>query len=405
MVRRLASIAVVFLAAALAACSGGGDETSTTPAPTTTAATTTRGPTTTTTAPVRTVRVEGDVDEDLAEALAGVLSWRLDQRNPDPAMPEAMGAPLLEMDLDVGETVEVTSSKASLETGDVAIVRTASGDVFAAADEGQGWQIVGAGPADGGGWFGGEPRRILVIGSDARPGQTQERYRADSIHVLTARASDGDGTILGFPRDTWIATEYGTMKLSSVMAGRGPAAITDVMREEYDLPLEGYVVTGFAGFEELMWDLGDLPIDLPRGVPNQEFWSGFSAGEQTMSPPRVLQYARTRKGVPGGDLGRSANQGLVILAMLRLIQDRDVLAAPFFLDVLERHTWTDLPPSALIQLAATAFRMDADAIDNQVMPGTIGTAGGGSVVFLNDGYEDILADLVDDGILEDTSDG
>lgn len=395
---------MVILALALAACSGA-EDTTTTAAPPTTAATTTKGPTTTT-APVQTVAVEGDVDAALGEALAGVLSWRMDQRNPDPAMPEAMAAPLLEMDLSLDDTIQVTSSMATLETGMVAIVVSAAGDVFAAAAEGQGWQIVGAGPAGGGGWFGGEPRQILVIGSDARPGQTQERYRADSLHVLTARASDGDGTILGFPRDIWIATEYGTMKISSVMAGRGPEAMTDVMREVYGLPLEGYVVTGFAGFEELMWDLGDLPIDLPRGVPSQEFWSGFNAGEQTMSPPRVLQYARTRKGVPGGDLGRSGNQGLVILAMLRLLQDRDVLAAPFFLDVLERHTWTDLPPSTLIQLAATAFRMDADAIDNQVMPGRIGTAGGGSVVFLNDGYEDILADLVDDGLLEEgESDG
>jgi polyisoprenyl-teichoic acid--peptidoglycan teichoic acid transferase len=391
----------VSLAVALAGCSGGGNDTTT--APTTTSATTTQEPTTSTTPPLQTVGVSGDVDGELGETLAGVLSWRLDQRNPDPAMPKAMAEPLLEMDLTIEDAIEVTSSTAALENGEVAIVRTASGDVFAAADDGQGWQIVGAGPASGGGWFGDEPRRVLVIGSDARPGQTQERYRADSIHVLTARASDGEGTILGFPRDTWIATEYGTMKLSSVMAGRGPEAITDVMRNEYNLPLEGYVVTGFAGFEELMWDLGELPIDLPRGVPNQAFWSGFSAGEQTMSPPRVLQYARTRKGVPGGDLGRSANQGLVMLAILRLIQDRDVLAAPFFLDVLERHTWTDLPPSTLIQLAATAFRMDADAIDNEVMPGTIGTAGGGSVVFLDDGYEAILADLVDDGILGEGS--
>jgi polyisoprenyl-teichoic acid--peptidoglycan teichoic acid transferase len=189
------------------------------------------------------------------------------------------------------------------------------------------------------------------------------------------------------------------------MSGRGPEAITDVMREEYGLPLEGYVVTGFQGFEELLWDLGDLPIDVPRGVPNQDFWPGFSAGEQTMSPPRVLEYARTRHGVPGGDLGRSANQGLVMLAMLRLIQTKDVLSAPFFLDVLERHAWTDLSPSSLIQLAATAFRLDADAIDNQVVPGRIGTAGGGSVVFLGEGYEDVLNDLIDDGVLEGEGSG
>jgi LCP family protein required for cell wall assembly len=315
-------------------------------------------------------------------------------------MAEGLAAPMLEMDLDVSETIEMTARVAKLETGSVAIAVASSGDTYAAADEGSGWQIVGAAPAAGGGWFGDEPRLVLVIGSDARPGQVQQRFRADSIHLLTARASDGRATILGFPRDSWVDTPFGTMKLSSVMASRGPEVITDVMRDEWDLPIEGYVVTGFAGFEELMYDLGSLPIDLPRSVPNQEFYRGFPSGPQTISPPRLLEYVRTRKGVPGGDFGRSANQGLVMVAMLQLIRTNDVLSAPLFLKILENHTWTDLSPTDLIQLAATAFGLDAEKINNTVVPGTIGQAGGGSVVFLGDDADAMIADLVDDGLLE-----
>jgi LCP family protein required for cell wall assembly len=394
-------LAVVALIAS--ACTANPPESTTTTATTTTLPSTTQAPTTTTTLPIETVVVDGDVPAELAKALAAVMSWRVDQRNPEPAMPDAMAAPLLEMNLDIPKAVTVTARVAKLETGSVGIAVTAAGDVYAAADEGSGWEIVGASPAAGGGWFGGEPRIVLALGSDARPGQLQPRFRADSIHLLTARASDGDGTILGFPRDSWIPTPYGTMKLSSVMAGRGPEAITDVMREEFDVPIEGYVVTGFKGFEQLMWDLGNLPIDLPRSIPNQEFYPGFRSGEQTLSPPRVLEYARTRKGVPGGDFGRSANHGVVMLAMLRLIQTNDVLAAPGFLAILGRHAWTDLTPTSQIQLAATAFLLDLDAIENTVVPGRVGTAGGGSVVFLSDDVNDIVADLADDGLLTPAS--
>jgi LCP family protein required for cell wall assembly len=394
-------LAVVALIAS--ACTANPPESTTTTATTTTLPSTTQAPTTTTTLPIETVVVDGDVPAELAKALAAVMSWRVDQRNPEPAMPDAMAAPLLEMNLDLPKAVTVTARVAKLETGSVGIAVTAAGDVYAAADEGSGWEIVGASPAAGGGWFGGEPRIVLVLGSDARPGQLQPRFRADSIHLLTARASDGDGTILGFPRDSWIPTPFGTMKLSSVMAGRGPEVITDVMREEFEVPIEGYVVTGFKGFEQLMWDLGNLPIDLPRSVPNQEFYPGFRSGEQTLSPPRVLEYARTRKGVPGGDFGRSANHGVVMLAMLRLIQTNDVLAAPGFLAILGRHAWTDLTPISQIQLAATAFLLDLDAIENTVVPGRVGTAGGGSVVFLSDDVNDIVADLADDGLLTPAS--
>ncbi len=388
-----------------AACTGA-EEAATSTTPTTTQATTTQAPTTTststtTTQPLRTVAVSGEVPDDLAAALGAVLSWKVDQRNSDPPMPEAFADPLLVLDLDVPEEVDVIAAIAELEAGSVAIAVSTAGDVYAAADQGGGWQIVGAAPAEGGGWFGDEPRRVLVLGSDARPGQNQQRYRADSVHLLTARAGDRTGTILGFPRDSYVASPYGSMKLSSVMAGRGPEAITDVVGEEFDIPIEGYVVTGFVGFEGLMRALGNLPIDIPRAIPAQEWWPGFRAGEQTLSPQRALEYSRTRKGVPGGDLTRSFNQGVVMLAMLRLMQTNDILAAPMFLAILDDHTWTDLTPTALIQLAATAFVLDPGVIENVVLPGTLGTAGGGSVVFIGEAAREMIADVVDDGLLSD----
>ena len=397
-------IVVVLVAVSIlgAGCSNGEVAETTTTTTTSTTLPPTTAPTTTTTLPIQSVTVTGDVPEDLATTLAGVLSWRVDQRNPDPAMPQGLGTPLLEMDLDLAESVEVTARVAKLEGGSVALAVSSAGDVYAAADEGSGWQIVGAAPAGpGGGWFGGEPRMVLVIGSDARPGQLQQRFRADSLHLLTARASDGLGTILGFPRDSWVESPFGSMKLSSVMASRGPEVITDVMREEFGIPFEGYVVTGFAGFEQLMYDLGNLPIDVPRSIPNQEFYPGFPKGEQTLTPPRVLLYARTRNGVPGGDLGRTVNQGVVILAILRLIQGNDVLSAPMFVNILQRHTWTDLPPSSLIQLAATAFLLDPDKINNVGVPGNLGKAGGGSVVFLGEDADAVIADAIDDGLITD----
>ncbi len=396
-------LALAVVAALLSGCATA-DQSTTTTAPLTTSSapstTTTTQPTTTTEPPIERVLVYGDAPLDLLVALGSTLSWWTDQRNPKPPMAPGLADRLLEMDLDAPDGLTVTARHADLETGPVAIITSENGDVFAAADDGGGWRLVGAAPAAGGAWFGEEGRPILVIGSDARPGQSQTRYRADSVHLLTARASAGDGAIVGIPRDSYFSTPYGSMKLSSVMAGRGPAVITDAVRDHWDIDVEGYVVTGFQGFERLMGELGNLPIVLPRSIPAQPWWPAFGAGSQTLSPQRVLEYSRTRKGVPGGDFTRSANQGVVMLAMLRLIQKQDIMSAPAFLQILDRHTWTDLPPSRLIQLAATAFFLDPDAVDNLALPGRIGTAGGGSVVFLDDAADAVIADLVDDGVLE-----
>lgn len=175
--------------------------------------------------------------------------------------------------------------------------------------------------------------------------------------------------------------------------------MVDKVVSTWDQPVEGYVVTGFKGFEDLMRSIGNLPIDLPRAIPTQAWWDGFRAGEQTLTPQRTLEYSRTRKNIAGGDLTRSANQGLVMLAVLRVLQMNDIVDAPEIVSVLLDHTWTSLTPSDLIQLAATVHTLDPEEIENVVLPGTLGRAGAASVVRLTPEADVILADLADDGLL------
>ena len=383
------------------------DPQTTTPATTTSTTTTlppssttsTSSSTTTTTEPIVRVTVDGDLPHGLLASVASLLSSQLDDRNDPPEIPQGLASHLAEHPIEPASEVAVTGTTAEVDGGQVGVVVTEAGDILLAADEGSGWQIVGADPANDAPWFGDEPRLVMVIGSDARVGQDQQTHRADSIHLLTANPSEGTGTILGFPRDSWISTRYGSMKFTSLMAGRGPQEMVDQVIQAWNLPVEGYVVTGFKGFENLMVRIGPLPIDLPRAIPNQEWWSGWSAGEQTLSPQRTLEYSRTRKRVPGGDLTRSANQGLVMLAVLRLLQMNDIADTPEIVKLLLEHTWTSLTPTDLVQLGATLHTLDIDAINNVVLPGNLGRAGPASVVYLTPEADEMLADLGDDGLL------
>lgn len=367
--------------------------------------TTTVPPSTTTSSPTTTiepivgVQVEGEIPDDLRAVVASFLSWQVDDRNELPDMPDGLEAHVTDHPITTTDDVEVLGTTAEVEGGAVGVVVTDRGDVILAADEGSGWRIVGAHPAGSAPWYGEEPRLVMVIGSDARVGTDQQTHRADSIHLLTVNPSEGTGTILGFPRDSWVSTEHGTMKFSSLMSGRGPQVMVDHVVGTWDLPIEGYVVTGFEGFEDLMNQVGYLPIDLPRAIPNQAWWDGWPAGEQTLSPQRALEYSRTRKGIPGGDLTRSANQGVVMLAVLQLLQMNDIVDTPEIVSLLLDHTWTSLSPTDLIQLGAAVHTLNPDTINNVVIPGTPGWAGRASVVRLAPEAEEILADLGDDGLL------
>src|SRR5207237_7011461 len=56
---------------------------------------------------------------------------------------------------------------------------------------------------------------VLAIGSDARPGQDMRRTNGDSIHLVGVDPQTGTGTILGFPRDSWVAIPgHGTGKIN-----------------------------------------------------------------------------------------------------------------------------------------------------------------------------------------------
>jgi LCP family protein required for cell wall assembly len=396
-----------FITAALitAACSSTSvpeAETTTPPPPAASTTLPAASPTTTpaeTTVPDTAVVVTGDLPDDLLTAIAGVLSWMSDDTEARPDLPEGLVTALEAHPIATTPEMVVEGSTATIEGGRIGVVTTEDGDVLLAADEGDGWMIVGADPVDGPAWYGDEPRMVMVIGSDARPGENQQRLRADSIHLLTANPSDGSGTILGFPRDSYVSTPFGKMKFSSLMAGRGPEVMVDQVVDTWDLPVEGYVVTGFEGFESMMGAIGSLPIDLPRAIPEQKYWPGFRAGRQTLTPQRTLEYARTRKKIPGGDFGRSENQGFVMLAVLDVLQMNDITDTPEIVGVLLDHTWTDLTPTDLIQLAATVHTLDPDRIENVVLPGKLGMESGASIVRLTPEADRMLADLSDDGLL------
>ncbi|MBT8212823.1 MAG: LCP family protein [Acidimicrobiia bacterium] len=397
------TLLVTGIAVAIASCSGAAtpDTTTTTVAPTTTT-TTTSTTTTTTTTPIATATVVG-IAPDLGSVIGALYSWAIDPRNESPSGPEGLLRHLETIappSRDVAITAESTT--AELPDGSSVGIVTAGDDlVLVSTLPGGSWEVVGARLSSLGAapWYGEAPRFLLVLGSDARPGENQQRLRADSVHVVAVAGNEG--SIVGFPRDSWVEGPDGNSKLTNVMAGRGPEVMLDTMRTASGLPLEGYIVTGFAGFTALVDDFGGITIDLPSrvrtGVPS---WPDFLAGIQDLDGERALQLAVIRKTLAGGDFGRSFNHGLIMGAALLQVQAMDVSDVPGMLALLLEHTWTDLSAADLLTLATAAYELDPSLLTNMVLPGTVGTAGAASVVFLGDDAAAVLADL-EDGVLDE----
>lgn len=388
----------------------GSDPTTTTT--TTTASTTTTVPATTTTTRPATggttavaVGYAGvPLDEAPAlETMAQRLSrWLGDRSQAPPTMRTGLRNHLDALPAQRLPLAGARASTARLDDGTRLAVVEIGNDVIGAVDEGSGWVVVGAHLPSLGSrpWFGDGTRMVLVLGSDARPGQDQTRMRADSIHIVTTNLGQRRGAVVGFPRDSWVATDYGRNdKLTHTMAGRGPDSVVAAIDQLASLPIDGWVVTGFEGFQALIDQFGGVRVDIPFAMADEKSKAYFEAGRQLLDGAGALAFSRNRH-LSGGDFTRSFHQGVVTLAALSAVQDRGPLTLPRLVKLLERHTWTNLEPEELFTMALASYLINPDDVDNVVLPGRVGMAGAASVVFLESGARAVLDDLRPDGVLD-----
>ncbi|MCU0281881.1 MAG: LCP family protein, partial [Acidimicrobiia bacterium] len=298
---------------------GGELPTTTTAAAASTAATTTTGPATTavttttaatTTLPPAAVTLDLPGNAPLEQAARTFYAWLGDRAGVVPP-PMAAGLAAFLGPVTVTEDLVLTgeSAAATLAGGAAVAVVTAGEDVLLAVDEGSGWQIVGAKLPSLGleAWYGEAVRFVMVIGTDARPGQNEPYYRGDSLHLLASNIGAGSGSIVGFPRDSWVAAPYGNDKLTHVNARAGSAAVVQIARDLTGLPIEGYLVTGFRSFRRLVDTFGGVEVEVPFAMNDPKSSAFLSAGLQLLLGQDALAFSRNRS-ISGSDFTRSYHQ-------------------------------------------------------------------------------------------------
>jgi len=252
---------------------------------------------------------------------------------------------------------------------------------------------------------GSEPILILVIGSDARPGEDVAAARADSIHILALNPAKGRATIVGFPRDAYVAIPgYGSNKINAAMVNGGPELAVATVEELTGLQMDYWALTWFEGFEAMIDDVGGLAIDVPFDVYDRYAHAQIDAGPQVLTGKAALAFARARHALPAGDFGRSENQGRLMVAALSQFREefeRDPGRLLTWIGAGLRNAQTSLGLDELLSLAFTGTTINQRKVVNVVLPGFTGMAGGTSVVNLD---QTVLAaisgDLADDGLLK-----
>jgi LCP family protein required for cell wall assembly len=242
---------------------------------------------------------------------------------------------------------------------------------------------------------------ILVIGSDARPGESPEATRGDSLHIVGVNPAKGAISILGIPRDSYVPIPgVGTRKINEALL-HGPDLMVKTVEQLTGVEIEGYVLTGFAGFQDLVNAVGGIGVDVPYAMHDPYSNANFRPGMRHMLGRDALAFSRDRHDVPGGDFGRSMNQGTMLIAALRQLK-LDVARNPgallAWVAAGAKLLHTDLGVSEMAELLLSMTSLDPGRVENRVVSGTGAMVGGLSVVRLGSSAYATFRDLAVDAI-------
>lgn len=225
---------------------------------------------------------------------------------------------------------------------------------------------------------------ILFLGSDARPGQSITRSRADAIQLVGVNLRTGDATMIGLPRDSYVDVPgYGHDKINAALYFGGPQLMGQAVGNLVGVQPDYVFTAGFDGFRQMVNAVGGVTVNSRFAFSDPVRPQGYRIGPNKLNGFQAMIFARIRKSFPRGDFDRSANQQDVMRGILS--QVRGGMDEPGFMErgllSVVRNLDTDLKPSELYQLAQAGTAVELAKLKGCVVTGSIGYAGAASVVY------------------------
>ena len=186
-----------------------------------------------------------------------------------------------------------------------------------------------------------EMQHILLLGIDARPGQTSGR--TDTMIILTVDTNNQKIKLMSLMRDIIVAIPgRENNRLNAAFVFGGADLLLQTIEENFGIHIEHYVGVNFSMLASLIDQLGGLTltveseyymdrinavikednkvlgIDVNDGLLTQ-------AGEQLMTGKQAQAYARYRYGTSDGDFGRTARQREVITKIFHKLTEMSLV--------------------------------------------------------------------------------
>lgn len=160
---------------------------------------------------------------------------------------------------------------------------------------------------------------ILLIGQDAREGESPSQARSDSMILCTYNKNTRQLTMTSFLRDLYVPIPgHGSNRINAAYTYGGAALLQKTIDQNFNIAIDGCMEVDFSHFSHIIDSLGGVEIELRQDeaeVINQQTGSALTEGTHLLDGFQALTYSRIRSLDLDGDFSRTTRQRKVINAL------------------------------------------------------------------------------------------
>ena len=163
-----------------------------------------------------------------------------------------------------------------------------------------------------------KPFIMYISGSDSREGTLDGNTRSDVNILAVVNPETRQVLLLNTPRDYYVPMPLveGAYDKLTHCGIYGIDCSMKSLAALYECDVQYYAQINFEGFENLVDALGGITIESDVAFTLYKKAGKIKVGENELNGKKALAFARTRKGLDGGDLDRGKNQMKVIKAII-----------------------------------------------------------------------------------------
>ena len=159
---------------------------------------------------------------------------------------------------------------------------------------------------------------ILLIGQDAREGESQAR--SDSMILCSYNTDTHELVMTSFLRDLYVKIPgYGSNRINAAYSFGGTPLLKKTIDQNFNIAIDGSIEVDFTHFSEIIDLLGGVELELRQDeaeVINHQTGSSLTEGVQKLDGFQALTYSRIRSLDIDGDFSRTNRQRKVMSALV-----------------------------------------------------------------------------------------